>query len=72
MPMKQKRRIIQLGRSRVIALPKGWLEYRDLKKGDEVEIVIDEELTIRPAKKQRKSRSGKQLEQRNNSERRET
>ena len=48
-----------------------WLLHHDLRDGDEVEIVIDEELIIRPERKQRKSGNGKKLEQRNIPERRD-
>ena len=46
MPMLQRRKILKCGGSSVIALPKGWLRYNELDLGDEVELVIDQGVTI--------------------------
>lgn len=51
MPQLETRKIIALGGSLVIPLPKGWLRYHDLKEKDEVELVTNESIIIRPTGK---------------------
>ncbi len=48
MPSLETRRIHAAGRSLAITLPPGWLRYFRLKAGDEVQIVANGELSIRP------------------------
>jgi antitoxin component of MazEF toxin-antitoxin module len=48
MPSLENRKIYAAGRSLAITLPKGWLSYFGLKAGDEVQIVANGELVIRP------------------------
>ena len=49
MPLLERRRIYAAGGSLAITLPKGWLAYFGIKAGDEVEIVANGKLVIRPA-----------------------
>jgi len=48
MPLLEKRRIYAAGGSLAVTLPKGWLKYFGIKAGDEVEIVANDNLVIRP------------------------
>ena len=47
MPQLETRKIVALGGSLVVPLPKGWLRYHHLKKGDEVEIITNRNIIIR-------------------------
>ena len=52
MPTLQVRRIYQSGKSScAVTLPLGWLRYLGLKPGDEVELIANREITIRPRPK---------------------
>jgi len=45
------RRLIRIGRSRAVVLPKGWLDYYERQEGKKIEAVIIEvnrKLTIEP------------------------
>ena len=55
MSIIEKRRIHKAGGSMAITLPKGWLAYFEIECGDEVQLVVDGELTIRPMKKRRET-----------------
>lgn len=45
----QKRKIIKLGTSSLtVTLPKEWTRYFELKKGDAVEVISNDEVIIRP------------------------
>lgn len=44
----ERRRIYKAGSSLALTLPRGWLAYFGLKAGDEVEIVANGKLVIRP------------------------
>lgn len=59
MPQLLTRKIIALGGSSVVPLPKGWLKYHNLDDGDAVELVVNKNITIRPAKEEDKPRSDK-------------
>ena len=48
MPLLEKRKIYAAGSSLAVTLPKGWLNYFGIKAGDEVEIVANGNLVIRP------------------------
>ena len=48
MPQLETRRIYVAGRSLAITLPPGWLRYLGLRAGDRVEVVVDEDIVIRP------------------------
>jgi antitoxin component of MazEF toxin-antitoxin module len=46
MPILVERKLIQLGNSLAVTLPKAWAKYFQLKAGDIVEIVADDILTV--------------------------
>ena len=50
---KNLRKIIKIGEcSHGIIIPKGWLRYYELKKGDRLEVITDGEIIIKkPLKK---------------------
>ncbi len=48
MPLLEKRKIHASGGSLAVTLPRGWLNYFGIKAGDEVEIVANGYLVIRP------------------------
>jgi bifunctional DNA-binding transcriptional regulator/antitoxin component of YhaV-PrlF toxin-antitoxin module len=48
MPSLERRKIHAAGSSLAITLPPGWLRYFGLKAGDELEILADGDLVIRP------------------------
>lgn len=59
MPQLTKRSLIRLGRdSLVITVPKGWLDYNNLKPGDMVQVETNGEVIIRlkhkPSRRQQK------------------
>lgn len=43
------------GGSLVVTLPKGWVRFYQLKPGDKVAIIANDEILIRPIPKQGKS-----------------
>ena len=48
MPIKVERTLFKIGEGGVaVTLPKGWINYYNLRPGDKVEIIADAELTIR-------------------------
>lgn len=50
------RKIIQIGNSRAITLPKSWLEFSETEIGEEIKAVaieVDKVLTISPILKQK-------------------
>ncbi len=48
MPIKVKRGLFKVGEySLAVILPKPWVDYYELKPGDTVEIIADDDLTIR-------------------------
>ena len=52
MPSLSERTVIDLGQgSYVVCLPKAWCRYYGLKPGDKVEVISDDEITIRPKPK---------------------
>ena len=50
MPLLEIRRIHAAGGSLAVTLPPGWLAYFGIEAGDEVQIVANGELTIKPLK----------------------
>jgi len=56
MPQLETRKIVALGGSLVVPLPKGWLRYHHLEKGDEVELVANRNIIIRSIRKEHKDR----------------
>ena len=59
MPQLTQRSLIRLGGdSLVITIPKGWLDYNNLKPGDMVQVETNGDVIIRPkGKRQRQSKS---------------
>ncbi len=52
MPTLTLRKLIRFGDGGlVMTLPKGWARYYDLKAGDELEVIANGKLTVRPVKK---------------------
>jgi antitoxin component of MazEF toxin-antitoxin module len=51
MPISEQRSLFKTGESLAVTLPKAWTRYFHLGAGDKVEIVINEELIIKSAKK---------------------
>jgi antitoxin component of MazEF toxin-antitoxin module len=51
MPLREFRKIHSTGGSLAVTLPPGWLRYFKLMAGDEVEIIANGELLIRPVKR---------------------
>lgn len=51
MPSLYRRRIFRVGNSKGISLPPPWLKYFNLDVGDEVELICDNEIKIRPIQK---------------------
>ena len=48
MPILVERKLFKIGEGGIaITLPKAWINYYRLKSGDKVEIVVNEDLTIR-------------------------
>jgi AbrB family looped-hinge helix DNA binding protein len=53
MPCLSERTVIDLGQgSWVVCLPKAWFRYYGLKPGDKVEVISNDEITIRPKPKE--------------------
>ena len=49
MPIKVERKVIRAGdNSCAIILPKAWVDYKGIKCGDVVEIIVNDDITIRP------------------------
>jgi antitoxin component of MazEF toxin-antitoxin module len=48
MPIKMERRLFKVGEgSFAVTLPKAWISYKQLKHGDVVEVLVDEDVVIR-------------------------
>ncbi len=48
MPLLVERKLFRIGEGGVaITLPKAWINYKRLKPGDTVEVVVDGDLTVR-------------------------
>ena len=48
MPSKEHRQIISLGKSKVICLPKPFLDYHNIEKGDKVLLLYDSIILVLP------------------------
>lgn len=49
MPHKERRKIIQAGQSSLaVTIPKGWIRYFGLEAGDNVRVVSNDKIIIRP------------------------
>jgi antitoxin component of MazEF toxin-antitoxin module len=46
MPSKTKRKAIKQGKSLSLTLPKDFLEYYEIKKGDELTVIYDGKIII--------------------------
>jgi antitoxin component of MazEF toxin-antitoxin module len=51
MPIPENRPLFRTGDSLAVTLPKVWIRHFRLRAGDRVEIVVNEELIIRPSEK---------------------
>lgn len=45
-----KRRVHNIGASWLVVLPKIWTDSRGLKPHDQVELILNDDLTVRPLK----------------------
>jgi antitoxin component of MazEF toxin-antitoxin module len=54
MPTLEQRKLIALGNSLVVSIPKAWADFYQLKAGDTVVLVSNGELKVRPKRKGRK------------------
>ena len=51
MPIKVERILFRVGEgSFAVTLPKAWIAYKQLKHGDVVEIIVNDDITIRTSK----------------------
>lgn len=50
MPHEETRRLIKLGDSLVITIPKAWTRYYNLKQKDAVTVISNGSVTIKPSK----------------------
>jgi antitoxin component of MazEF toxin-antitoxin module len=53
MPHEEIRKIIKIGNSHAVTLPKSWLRYYKLTDKDEVLMVSNGTITIKPMEKQK-------------------
>jgi len=51
MPHKEQRKIIRVGNSLAVTIPKAWLRYFNLTDKDEVTVISDGKVIIEPVKK---------------------
>jgi len=56
MPILVERSLFKIGQSLAVTIPKVWTRQSQLKAHDPVEIVVSDELVIRPKKGKRKPR----------------
>ncbi len=56
MPIFVERSLFKTGDSLAVTLPKAWTKYFQLKAGDRVEIVVNDELVIRVPKEEEKQK----------------
>jgi len=61
-PSIEKRTIIRVGGSLAVTIPPGWLKNKDLKEGDEILVVADNELTINKLTKEKIAELHKTME----------
>jgi len=48
MPIKVERTLLKVGEdSFAVTLPKAWVAYKQLKHGDLVELIVNDDITIR-------------------------
>ncbi len=46
-PLIERRKLIRSGSSTILTVPKSWLEYNGLKKGDDVLMVCSDDLVFK-------------------------
>jgi antitoxin component of MazEF toxin-antitoxin module len=51
MPHEETRKIIRVGNSLAVTMPKDWVQYFQLNQGDEVKVVSNGSIVIMPPKK---------------------
>lgn len=51
MPHEETRKIIRVGNSLAVTMPKDWVQYFQIAKGDEVKVVSNGSVLIEPPKK---------------------
>ena len=52
MPVKSTRKLIRMGKNGlVVTVPRAWANYYNLKAGDRVSVIANDELTISPCTK---------------------
>lgn len=56
MPILVERSLFKTGESLAVTLPKTWTRYFQLRAGDQVEIVANDDLKIRVKKKRKKEK----------------
>ena len=61
MPSKDERCLMPMGNSLVMTLPKAWLNFWQLKKGERVEIVYDGILVVIPSNHPKKEELNRKL-----------
>ena len=54
MPILVERSLFKTGESLAVTLPKAWTRYFQLRAGDKVEIVVNDDLKIRIKKERKK------------------
>ena len=62
MPSVERRKILEIGKSLAITLPPNWLEVHGIKPGEEVFVVVDNDLSISKITKERIDDLHKRLE----------
>jgi antitoxin component of MazEF toxin-antitoxin module len=48
MPVTEKRKVMEVGTSIGMTLPRGWLDFFKVRPGDEVQLVIDTPVVVFP------------------------
>lgn len=52
MPQKENRKIVRIGKTSFgIILPRAWLRYFDIAAGDQVEVISNGSVTVKPLNK---------------------
>ena len=54
MPHKETRKIIRVGNSLAVTIPPAWLRFFNLTEKDEVTVLSDGDIVIKPIKKEHK------------------
>ncbi|MCW4015537.1 MAG: AbrB/MazE/SpoVT family DNA-binding domain-containing protein [Candidatus Bathyarchaeota archaeon] len=54
MPQKETRKLVAIGNSLGVTLPKGWIDYFDLKLGDKLEVITNGNVTLKPKQSKKK------------------